>query len=120
MIWNNSIITDIVANMPKNLPRCKVKILNFRGGDYDLNPIQISIGGVDDWLRLTPYVNPENPAPKHNDNVEIIGLEFLNRDSDSRGGCQSDNTDINLVYGYIKSKLAQAKFDVADHYDRWF
>ena len=117
--WNSKIIMDILAESPI---KCTVTIQKERGGDWDLNSIYIRIEDCDDALVLTPYVDPsdQNGAPPEDEDVLIYALEFSNIHCDSHGGCQTDNVNLGMLYGFVKAKLIQADFFVAHHHDEIF
>lgn len=117
--WNSKILMDILAESPI---KCTTTISKERGGDWDLNAFNIEIENCDDGLILTPFVDPDdkNGAPLEDEDVLIYALVLRSYSSDSRGGCQTNNTNLGMLYGFLKSKLTQAGFFVVNHYDEIF
>jgi|688.fasta_scaffold639594_2 hypothetical protein len=118
-IWSSVILKEILDQSPV---KCEMEVSAERGGDYDLNTIYIMASGCDDdILRLTPFVDPcGDSAPSQNDNVPIYALELRNARGDSRGGCETTNANLGMLYGFLQSKLNEAGFNVIDHCDEIF
>jgi len=122
-VWNSQILEEILWKWHDKSPiKCKTEVSPHRGGDYDLNTISISIENFDeDSLLLTPFVDPYSGcAPLENENVPIYALELMNAHADSRGGCQTDNVDLAMLHGFLKSMLIQAGFRIVSHHDEIF
>ncbi len=118
-VWKSQILKEILKESPVN---CTTEISLTRSGDYDLNTIYIEIEDCGDKLFLTPFVDPYNSccAPYENENVLVHALELKNEDSDSRGGCQTSNANLGMLYGFLKARLTASGFKVIDHYDQIF
>jgi hypothetical protein len=118
-MWKSQILKDILTESPI---KCTTELSLVRGGDFDLNTIYIEIEDCNDKLFLTPFVDPYNThhAPYENENVLVHALELKNARSDSRGGCQTSNANLGMLYGFLKARLTASGFKVIDHYDQIF
>lgn len=123
-IWNKQVVVDILEACP--IPNM-VEFGEDRGGDWDLNPVYVSTAGNAgaagaDCLRVIPYVNPASRggAPPENDGVPVYAVELRNLHGDSRGGCDSDDAELCMLYGCLLAGLKQHGFNVINHHDEIF
>lgn len=132
MLWDSQKIIDA-------FPEFNVKIGYGPGGDWDLLPLyfrhpdRMGMGGIDpedefgfgeeeDWIIATPFIDPNDRAGCKDPAAaqEVYAVELRNRGSDSRGGCQTDDEAIAVMYGIILARLGKMGFDVIRHCDEIF
>lgn len=118
-IWDKQVVVDILKDSP--IPNT-VEFGEDRGGDWDLNPVYVSVASTDDCLRIIPYVNPaiRGGAPAENDGVPVYAVELRNLHGDSRGGCDSENAELCMLYGFLLAGLKRHGFNVINHHDEIF
>lgn len=92
-----------------------------QGGDYDTNNLYVYPKGQKkgDCISVIGF-RPGNGVTTPSDVKNIEGIEVRNFNSDSRGGLQSSNEKICILYGRIVAHLRKQGFSVVPHYDCLF
>lgn len=93
------------------------------GGDYDCPPIVFRMGGVDDAVVVTPYLDPESRSlPPVEDRlvVNVFAVELRTANGDCRGGLQTHDEGLAMFFGACYARLCQLGFRVIGHHDEIF
>lgn len=123
MLWNRQKVADAIQAINNNIV---IEYLDSAGGDWDTVGLRILLKTVQDTngynsITITPFKDPDcrNPNYEIQDDYDVYAIE-LRTNGDSRGGCQSKNTDISHLYMDIKLLLQSMKFHIINHYDEIF
>jgi len=95
---------------------------NPPGGDWDIMGLSLTPQGVDDdSVTISPFKDPNSDGDyKIQDDCEIYALEVRTFSSDSRGGCQTTNEKVAVLYGQITARLRAQGWNIINHYDEIF
>ena len=122
MEWHDQLVEDILADMP--LVTCTVRY-EQSDRDYSLMSAVVTVTGCDDdALIITPFVEPmwddedEDARESLSISCDVERVEVVTKWAGDDGGCQTTNTDLGMVYGFLVARLCRLGFCcVAAHYD---
>lgn len=114
MLWNRQRFLDALPS------EYKAELQERPGGDCDLLALHVAAkdGSMgDDVITVTPLVPPDKTVQDPAADEDILAVEVRNFQSDSRGGCRTENNSVANVYTVVKQILVQQGYFVVDHYD---
>lgn len=113
--------TDEIVAAIKKMPHVESVERQAPGGDHDTRNLYISIEDGDVGLNVSGYPSTEDCLEPHewDDRANCEFVEITDG-QDSRGGLNSFNENVGLVYIKLRAYFDKNHFCVINHYDEIF
>jgi len=114
--WNRQEIRDLFADLDCHIGDSE------QGGDWDIPGLMLfPKSNPEEWMSISPYHDPSYRTPEQlpRDDCEVHAIE-VRTDGDCRGGCQTDNEDLAVLYAKVTARLRKLGFYIINHYDEIF